>query len=212
MTQKNIGRHRITESIASGAQGAVYQAFDPESNRIVVLKVLHELASTDEAYLERFRREASVMASIDHPNVVTIFDVGSDGDTHYLAMELLPQNLGKVMATGRLAVENTVYFATQIADGLSAAHDAGVIHRDIKPQNILIDPEGVAKVTDFGIARAQALPSMTHTGTVMGTPYYMSPEQAINKDVDGRTDIYSLGSVLYQMLAGEVVFKATNPY
>ncbi|MDP6821846.1 MAG: protein kinase [Dehalococcoidia bacterium] len=212
MAEEYIGRYQIIETIASGSQGAVHRAFDPQLNRIVALKVLLPALISQTQHLERFRREATLMSAIDHPNVVKILDVGSDGDTHYLAMELLPESLSRIIETSRqLPIENAVRFAIQVADGLAAVHDAGIIHRDIKPQNILIDAEGVAKVTDFGIARGDMLGTLTATGVMMGTPYYMSPEQAAGGGVDARSDIYALGGVLYQMLAGEVVFNATTP-
>ena len=212
MAEEYIGRYQIIETIASGSQGAVHRAFDPQLNRIVALKVLLLALISQSQQLERFRREATLMSAIDHPNVVKILDVGSDGDSHYLAMELLPESLSRIIETSRqLPIENAVRFAIQVADGLAAVHDAGIIHRDIKPQNILIDAEGVAKVTDFGIARGDMLGTLTATGVMMGTPYYMSPEQAAGGDVDARSDIYALGGVLYQMLAGEVVFNATTP-
>ena len=162
--------------------------------------------------LERFRREASLAASIDHPNVVKIFQVGSDGDRHFMALEFLPENLARVIQSGgQMRIDRAADFATQIAEGLAAAHVLGIVHRDVKPQNILIGPDGVLKVTDFGIARAEELSTMTATGAVMGTPHYMSPEQARGERAEIRSDVYSLGCVLYQMLAGELPFKGDTP-
>ena len=210
--QQQIGRYQVLEEIASGGQGAVYKAFDPQSGQILALKVLHPSLTANSSYLERFRREASLAASIDHPNVVGIFEVGEDREWHFIAMELLPESLARVIRSGgALRIERATEFAIQIANGLSAAHALGIVHRDIKPQNVLISADGTAKVTDFGIARAEVLPTMTAAGAMLGTPHYMSPEQARGERTDSRSDIYSLGCVLYQMLAGELPFKGTTP-
>ena len=210
--QQRIGPYQVLEEIASGAQGAVYRTFDPQTSQIVALKVLHASLTSDPAYIERFRREASLAASIDHPNVVKIIEVGRDGDSYFIAMEFLPESLARVVqAGGPMDVGGAVEFAVQIAQGLAAAHALGIVHRDIKPQNILIGPDGRVKVTDFGIARAQALNTMTATGAIMGTPHYMSPEQARGRRADIRSDLYSLGCVLYQMLSGKVPFDADTP-
>ena len=212
MAQERIGRYSILEEIASGGQGAVYRAFDAETNQIIALKVLHPSLTADQNYLERFRREASLASSIDHPNVIKIYEVGESDGRHFIAMELLPESLSRIIeSSGSLSIDGAASFAVQIADGLAAAHARGVIHRDIKPQNVLIAADGAAKVTDFGIARGEALSTMTATGVMMGTPHYMSPEQALGERVDARADIYSLGCVLYQMLAGEVPFNAQTP-
>ena len=212
MEQHRIGRYQVVEEIAAGSQGAVYSAFDPDSGQIVAVKVLHPSLTGNRDYLERFRREASLASSIDHPNVVKIFEVGQDGDRHFIALEFLPESLSRVIeGAGALPVERAAAFAIQIARGLAAAHALGIVHRDVKPQNVLIGPDGTAKLTDFGIARGELLPTMTATGATMGTPYYMSPEQARGERADERSDLYSLGCVLYQMLAGEVPFKGDTP-
>ncbi|MCH7735745.1 MAG: serine/threonine protein kinase, partial [Chloroflexi bacterium] len=163
MAQERIGRYRILEEIASGTQGAVYRALDPDTGRLVAIKILHANLTLDRLYLERFHREASLAASIDHPNVVRIYDVGEADGRHYIAMEFLPENLARLIESGRLPVENAASLAAQIADGLGAVHEVGIVHRDVKPQNVLITPDGVAKVTDFGIARADSLSTMTAT-------------------------------------------------
>ena len=210
--EQRIGRYRILEEIASGSQGAVYRAFDPDSGQIVAVKVLHPSLTGNRDYLERFRREASLASSIDHPNVVRMFEVGQDGDRYFIALEFLPESLSRVIeGAGALPVERAAAFAVQIARGLAAAHALDIVHRDVKPQNVLIGPDGVAKLTDFGIARGELLPTMTATGAAMGTPHYMSPEQARGERADERSDVYSLGCVLYQMLAGEVPFKGNTP-
>ena len=211
MAEERIGRYRILEEIASGAQGTVYRAFDPDSGGLVALKVLHPSLTGDASYLERFQREASLAASIDHPNVVRIFEVGEADGRHFMALEFLPENVARLMESGGLSNERAASLAAQIADGLRAAHSVGVVHRDIKPANVLIAPDGTAKVTDFGIARAEALATMTATGVLMGTPHYMSPEQASGERADPRSDLYSLGCMLYQMLSGELPFKGATP-
>ena len=175
--------------------------------------MLHSHLASDAAYLERFRREAHITASIDHPNVIRIFEVGQDGDNYFISMEFLPESLNTMMeAEGRLSPERAVHIVYQVCLGLQAAYDAGVeVHRDIKPQNILLAPDGTMKLTDFGIARAADLSGMTRTGQFMGTPHYMSPEQGKGERADIRTDIYAFGVVLYQMFTGELPFSADTP-
>ena len=210
--QQQLGRYQILEEIAAGGQGTVYRAFDPDTRQIVALKVLHPTLSGDSSYIERFRREASLAASIDHPNVVKIFEVGQDGDRHFMALEFVPESLARVIETGpQMQIATAAQFGVEVADGLSAAHALGIVHRDVKPQNVLIGADGTAKVTDFGIARAESLTTMTATGAVMGTPHYMSPEQSRGERADARSDVYSLGCMVYQMLAGQVPFKGDTP-
>jgi len=211
MTQERIGRYNILGEIASGGQGAVFRAFDPEAGRLVAIKILHASLTGDRSYLERFRREASITAAIVHPNVVRIFEIGESEGRHFMALEFLPENLARLIQVGGLPAGRAATLAAQIADGLGAAHTRGVVHRDMKPQNVLVTPEGAPKVTDFGIARGEALATMTATGVMMGTPYYMSPEQARGERATPRSDIYSLGCVLYQMLTGELPFQAETP-
>ncbi len=211
VSQDSIGSYQILGEIASGNQGSVYRAFDQKNQRLVAVKILHSSLTSDEAYVERFHREASLAASVDHPNVVKIFDVGRDGDRHYLTLEYLSENLNTLIESGALDVANAAAIALGIAEGLGAVHALGIVHRDLKPQNVLLSQDGTPKVTDFGIARSSALPTMTATGVLMGTPHYMSPEQANGTAVDARSDVYALGCVLYQMLSGELPFTGNTP-
>ncbi|MCH8221910.1 MAG: protein kinase [Chloroflexi bacterium] len=211
MSQERLGHYRILEKIASGAQGSVYRAFDPDAGLLVALKVLHDTVIGDPSYLERFHREASLASSMDHPNVARIFDVGEEDGRHYIALEYLPENLARLIEGGALPVDRVAKLAVGIADGLAEIHALGIVHRDLKPQNVLITQEGIPKVTDFGIARAESASSMTVTGALMGTPYYMAPEQARGDIADSRSDVYALGCVMYQMLTGELPFEAPTP-
>ncbi|MEE8443338.1 MAG: tetratricopeptide repeat protein, partial [Dehalococcoidia bacterium] len=213
MSQQRIGSYRILERIAAGGQATVYRAWDSRTGQVVALKVMHEHLVHDPSYLERFVREARLAASISHPNIVRIFEVDQAGETYYMSLEYLPLSLHDLIrAEGRMPIERAVDIAHQIALGLAAAHERGIVHRDIKPQNILIDPSGTVKVTDFGISRAVDLATMTRTGAVMGTPHYMSPEQAKGERVDIRSDLYSLGIALFEMLTGELPFNAETPW
>ncbi|MCZ6890958.1 MAG: protein kinase, partial [Chloroflexi bacterium] len=213
MAQRQIDHYHLLEEIAAGGQATVHKAWDTRTGQIVALKVMHPHLAKDASYLERFHREARLAASITHPNVIRIFDVGQSEDAHYMALEYLPLSLHSLIQTqGHFPVDRAVEITLQVAMGLEVAHDQGIVHRDIKPQNILIGFDGEAKVTDFGISRAEEFATMTRTGAIMGTPHYMSPEQAKGLPVDSRTDLYSLGIVLYQMLTGEVPFDADTPW
>ena len=213
MESRQIGRYQVLEEVASGGQATVYRAWDTRTGQVVALKVLHPHLAKDSAYLERFRREARLAASITHPNVIRILEVGEDAESHFMALEYQPLSLHHLIRShDHIPVDRAVDITHQIAMGLEAAHQLGIVHRDIKPQNILIGPDGTVKVTDFGIGRAAGLSTMTRTGAVMGTPHYMSPEQARGDRVDTRTDVYALGVVLYQVLTGELPFDADTPW
>jgi serine/threonine-protein kinase len=204
------GRYRLESKLGSGGMSTVYLAVDEVLDRRVAIKVLHREISDQPDQLERFRREARAVASLSHPNLVAVIDAGEDGGHPYIVFEYVPgETLKKRIDTeGRLGLDEATAYAIEIGRGLAAAHAARLIHRDVKPQNVLIDAEGRAKITDFGIARSLEAHGLTATGRVLGTTDYVSPEQAMGKEVDPRTDVYSLGIVLYEMLTGDVPFHA----
>ncbi len=205
------GRYRLDEVIGRGGMSTVYRGTDTSLDRVVAVKVaLDPLVEESPIYLARFTQEAKSAASIGHPGVVTVYDAGADGPTRFIVMEFVPgKSLADILKEERpLEPARAADIAAQVADALAAAHAAGIIHRDIKPGNIMVEPNGSVKVLDFGIARAVDGGSLTQTATVLGTSAYMSPEQALGQPVDARSDIYSLGCVLYEMLTGEPPFVA----
>ena len=207
------GRYRVDEVIGRGGMSTVYRGTDLELGRIVAVKVaLDPLVEQSPIYLARFIREAQAAAAIGHPGVVTVYDAGADGATRFIVMEFVPgRSLADILRDREhkpLEPGHAADIAAQVADALSAAHAAGIIHRDIKPGNIMVTSDGSVKVLDFGIARALDSSTLTQTATVLGTSAYMSPEQALGQPVDARSDIYSLGCVLYEMLTGEPPFVA----
>ena len=205
-------RYRLDEKIGSGGMSTVYRAYDPTLERWVAIKLMHRDISDDPDQLERFRREARAVARLSHPHVVTVIDFGEDEGTPYIVLEYVEGETLKerIKRMGRLPVVEAVAYAIEIGRALSAAHAERLVHRDVKPQNVLIDSEGRGKVTDFGIARSLEAHGLTATGRVLGTTDYVSPEQALGRDVSEQSDVYSLGIVLYEMLTGEVPFKAES--
>ncbi len=207
------GRYELEELIGAGGMSSVYRAHDQLLDRKVALKVLHQQYTGDEEYVERFRREARSVATLSHPNIVTVIDRGEHGDRQFIVFEYVEgENLKRLIERrGPAPVSTALELAMQIARGLSFAHQQGLIHRDVKPQNVLMNGDGQAKVTDFGIARSLDVKhGMTQTGTVLGTSDYIAPEQAQGQRVDEHTDVYSLGVVLYEMLLNEVPFPGEN--
>ena len=204
------GRYRLESKLGSGGMSTVYLALDETLERRVATKVLHREMSDQPDQLERFRRESRAVAQLSHPNVVAVIDAGDDAGHPYIVFEYVEGDTLKerIDRFGRLPLDEAAAYAIEIGRGLQAAHLAGMVHRDVKPQNVLIDPEGRAKVTDFGIALSQESDGLTKTGRVLGTTDYVSPEQAMGREIDARSDIYSLGILLYEMLIGEVPFKA----
>ena len=203
-------RYRLEEKIGSGGMSSVYRAFDPMLERWVAIKLMHRDISNDPDQLERFRREARAVAQLNHPHVVTVIDAGEDDGAPYIVFEYVEGETLKerIRRLGRLPVSEAVAYAIEIGRALESAHANRLVHRDVKPQNVLIDRDGRAKVTDFGIARSLEAQGLTATGRVLGTTDYVSPEQALGHEVTGQSDIYSLGIVLYEMLTGETPFKA----
>jgi serine/threonine-protein kinase len=205
-------RFRLDEKIGSGGMSTVYRAFDETLERWVAIKVLLADMSQDEDQLERFRREARAAARLAHPHVVTVIDAGEDDGRPFIVFEYVEGETLKerIRRFGRLPVAEAIAYAIEIGRALSAAHAERIVHRDVKPQNVLIDPEGRAKVTDFGIARSLELDGLTAAGRVLGTTDYVAPEQAIGDGATEQSDIYSLGVCLWEMLTGDVPFKGEN--
>jgi eukaryotic-like serine/threonine-protein kinase len=206
------GRYELLELIGRGGMSSVWKAHDRLLDRIVAIKVLHEQFTQDEEYVERFRREARSVAQLSHPNIVTVIDRGEEGGRQYIVFECVEgENLKQLIhRTGPLPIRDALLLALQMARALGFAHDRGLIHRDVKPQNVLLNEDGQAKMTDFGIARSVDVEGVTITGTVLGTSEYIAPEQARGQRVDALTDVYSLGVVLYELLTGSVPFDGEN--
>lgn len=202
-------RYTILEHIGGGGMADVYRAHDKLLDRSVAVKVLRPQFTNDDEFVTRFRREAQAAARLSHPNIVNMYDVGRDEDTDYIVMEYISGETlkEKIQREGPLPVEQAIRIAIEIAEALEHAHQNNLIHCDIKPHNILVTRSGRIKVTDFGIARAVTSATMTHTGTIIGSVHYFSPEQAKGSAIGAKSDIYSLGVVLYEMLTGEVPFS-----
>jgi eukaryotic-like serine/threonine-protein kinase len=206
------GRYELEELVGTGGMSSVFKARDRLLERRVALKVLHEHYTDDEEYVERFRREARVVAQLSHPNIVTVIDRGEDEGRQFIVFELIEGRTLKELLEeeGRLPVGPALEIALQVARGLAFAHEHGLVHRDVKPQNVILNGDGRAKVTDFGIARSRDVQGVTQTGMVLGTSNYVAPEQAQGGKVDRATDVYSLGVVLFELLTGEVPFPGES--
>src|SRR5690349_9123738 len=206
------GRYRLEARIGSGGMSTVYRALDVTLERRVAVKLMNREVATDSDQLERFRREARAVAQLSHPHIVGVIDAGEDDGRPYIVLEYVEGETLKdrIRRQGRLPIAEAVAYAIEIAHALGAAHARHIVHRDVKPQNVLIDEEGSAKVTDFGIARTLEEDGLTADGRVLGTTDYVSPEQALGQPVTGQSDLYSLGIVLYEMLTGDVPFKGEN--
>ncbi len=214
---KNLGRYEIVRELGRGAMGVIYEAKDPLIDRMVAIKTINlkDLDPNDKKEFEaRFYQEARAAGRLNHPNIVTIHDLGESGGMAYIAMELLHgSELHQMLKDEqRLPIEETLNIVFQVATGLAYAHEHGVVHRDIKPSNIMVLSGNKIKIADFGIARMTASLLNTQTGKVMGSPLYMSPEQVLNRQVDSRSDIFSVGTMLYRMLTGKLPFTGENAH
>jgi serine/threonine-protein kinase len=214
MEPAQLGRYHIQSELGRGAMGVVYKATDSVLERTVAVKTVNITLEREyaEKYEQRFYQEAKAAGGLNHPNIVTIHDVGKAGDVVFMAMEYIEGvELRTLTGEGRpLRVPQAVSIAAQVAEGLAYAHQRGVVHRDIKPANIMVVANGPVKITDFGIARMRGSGDLTQTGTLLGSPKYMSPEQVIGKRADHRSDIFSLGVILYEMLCGAAPFNGEN--
>ena len=207
------GRYEILDRVSEGGMATVFRARRLADSQVVALKVLREQLASDAEFIARFEREAKAVSQLMHPHMVRVYDSGADGDIHFIAMEYVDgENLKEyIRRHGTLHPARAVEIAAQVADALEYAHSHGIVHRDIKPQNILLTRDGRVKVTDFGIARALSSATITHTGTVLGSVQYLSPEQARGAPVGPSADIYSLGVVLYEMVTGTLPFEGDTP-
>ncbi|MEW6183697.1 MAG: PASTA domain-containing protein [Bacillota bacterium] len=205
-------RYKILQELGGGGMAVVYKGQDLLLNRFVTIKILRDEFTKDQDFIRRFRHEARAVASLSHPNIVSVFDVGSDDGIQYLVMEFVEgQNLKSLIKEGKANLSLAMVVARDICDALDHAHTRGIVHRDVKPHNILITATGRAKLTDFGIARAVGGTTLSATKTLLGSVQYISPEQARGEPADARSDIYSLGAVLYETLTGKPPFTGDNP-
>ncbi len=207
------GRYQIIEELGKGGMGKVYKVLDKEVNAKIALKLIKPEIAADKKTIERFRNELKTARDISHKNICRMYDLNKEEGSYYITMEYVEgQDLKSLIRqTGQLAISTTLSIAKQVCEGLVEAHRLGVVHRDLKPSNIMIDKEGNARIMDFGIARSLKAKGITGAGVMIGTPEYMSPEQAEVKDVDHRSDIYSLGVILYEMITGRVPFEGETP-
>ncbi len=206
-------RYTLLELVGGGGMAEVYRAHDQLLDRFVAVKILRAQFTANEEFVTRFRREAQAAAKLSHPNIVNVYDVGEEEEIYYIVMEYVSGETlkDKIDREGVLPVEKAVRIADEIAQALEHAHQNHLVHCDIKPHNIMVTTTGRIKVTDFGIAQAVTSATMVHTGTIIGSVHYFSPEQAKGAPVSAQSDIYSLGVVLYEMLTGKVPFEGDSP-
>ena len=210
--QKINDRYQIIKSIGEGGMANVYLAYDTILDRNVAVKVLRGDLASDEKFVRRFQREALSASSLAHPNIVEVYDVGEDNGSYYIVMEYIEGKHLKelIKKRGKLTLSEVIDIMSQICDGLAVAHDSYIIHRDIKPQNIMILDSGLVKITDFGIAMALNSTQLTQTNSVMGSVHYLPPEQASGKGSTMQSDIYSMGILMYELLTGSLPFRGEN--
>ena len=206
-------RYEIIEELGKGGMGKVYRVEDKKIKEEIALKIIKPEIASDRKTIERFSNELKMARKIAHRNVCRMYDLGEEKGTHYITMEYVPgEDLKRLIRkVGQFSAGKTIFMASQVCEGLAEAHRFGVVHRDLKPQNIMIDEDGNARIMDFGIARTVKGKGITGAGVMIGTPEYMSPEQAEVKEVDQRSDIYSLGVILYEMVTGRVPFEGETP-
>ena len=209
-----LGSYRIISQAGKGGMATVYKAHQTSMERVVALKVLPEQHSQDPEFTQRFIREARTIAQLEHRNILPVYDFGKSDGVTYMAMRYLDSGtLQDILRLGQLSLYEALDIMRQTCAGLDYAHRKGIVHRDIKPANVMIDDEGTVYLTDFGLAKAfRSSSNLTATGVIMGTPSYMAPEQSIGDEIDGRTDIYAAGIILYEMLAGKVPFESKTPF
>ena len=218
LSGRMLGQYRLKELIGVGGMAAVYRARQESMDRDVAIKIMATQLASNEEFVARFEREARVIARLQHPHILPVIDFGRENDQIYLVMRLVEGGvLSERLARTTLSIQQVDRFLTQIASALEYAHQRGVIHRDLKPNNVLLDEEDNGYLTDFGIAKMLAGSStsqlsLTSTGSVMGTPSYMAPEQWRSEPVDARTDIYALGIIVYEMLMGVLPFQSDTPF
>src|SRR5229473_38902 len=217
-----LGPYEIQSPLGAGGMGEVYRARDTRLGREVAIKVLRGQVSPTKEHLDRFEREARSASALNHPNIVTIYELGQADSTHYIAMELVAgKTLRELLNSGSMPMRKIIQIAAQVADGLSKAHEAGITHRDLKPENLVVSQDGVVKILDFGLAKLASrgdepsetttiVDSQTKPGAVMGTLEYMSPEQADGRSLDFRSDQFSFGLVLYEMVTGRRAFQRST--
>lgn len=214
LTGKQFGPYRITEPLGEGGMASVYKAYQPSVDRYVAIKVLPRQFADDPQFFGRFEQEAKVLAKLQHPHILPVHDYGQTDNYTYIVMPFVESgDLSDIIGQKRLSLAETARIISQIGDALDYAHSQGIIHRDIKPSNILVDQRGNCLLTDFGIAKMVegSTERLTVTGGIIGTPAYMSPEQGLGQTLDGRSDIYALGVVLYEMITGHIPFDAETP-
>ena len=207
-----LGRYRVIEQIGRGGMASVFRAHDPVYDRHVAIKVVPSYRPDDQAFVERFSREAEAVFALDHPNIIKFYDVGEDKGFSYIVMEYVTGGTLEDRLTGRLPLAEVLELLTPFADALDYGHGQGIVHRDLKPTNVLLTADGSPILSDYGLARILDLSArLTQSNTLLGTPEYMSPEQAMGRTADRRSDLYSVGVMVYEMLLGRTPFRADAP-